>query len=122
MKGDEPGLVVDGRVERGDVGVADDRFRILFQRVVVELFDEAHRAVSAACAPDAVNLRVANCVVEIFEAVRVFAGEVAEMLFAGVLSGDRFPSERARVVGGALELFSCSGAGGRNQRNARILF
>ena len=64
-------------VERGDVGVADDRLRPARDGVEVDRIENAHRAVPSAQAPHRIDRIVRQRPVEVRGAQRIIAGEIA---------------------------------------------
>jgi hypothetical protein len=50
VEGDQAGFFVDGVQERGDVAVADQDFRLAFDQVVVEVWEDSGRAPAAGVA------------------------------------------------------------------------
>jgi len=103
MEGDERGTLPDGRVQRGDVGVSDERLGVALPRLKVDAVENAHRAVSAANAPDPVNGFVGSESVQIGDAMCVYAGEVAVAL-EHVRADHRFPLEPVHRGHRALEI------------------
>ena len=77
VKGDEIRARANREMERRDVREADERLGRAAQRVVVDGVEDAHRAVAAAEAPDAVDARIADGGVEVREPRGVVAGEIA---------------------------------------------
>ena len=103
VKRDEAGARPDRGVQRGDVGVADERFRRTAPRVVVEPVEQAHRAVAATNAPDRIDGAISREAVEIVGAMFVAAGEISVAL-EHVSADDWLPSHRARRRERALEV------------------
>ena len=85
---------------------------------VVDLIEHAHRTVSAANAPDAVDRTIRGEAVEIGESMFVAAGEISGAL-EHVVADDRLPAHSARVVACELEVgFIAKRAGGRDESDA----
>jgi hypothetical protein len=90
-------------VESGDVGVSDDWLWPTAQRRVVDLIENAHRAIAAARAPNGIDRVVRQRGVEIRETISVGASEIA-IARESVRSDDRHPPERAHILLRACEI------------------
>src|SRR5205085_8329617 len=65
VEGGETGVPVDGEMQRRDVAVADEDFRIAANQIVVNSVKQLHRTVAAAYAEDGLHFRVAKHRVQI---------------------------------------------------------
>ena len=103
MIGHEVGARSDRGVQRGDVRVSDERFRMVAPRRVVEAVEQSHRAIAAANAPDGVDRIVGDEGVEVGASRLVGAGEIRVAL-EHVGADDRLPSQHSRIRNCALEI------------------
>ena len=106
-------------MQRGDVRVADDRFGGAIERIVVDAWQDADQPIPAAQAPDRVDLRITQRVIDVIEPIAVAAGEISGAI-CRVRCDDRFPAERARIFQCARKFFRfLQRASGCNERDAR---
>ena len=103
VKGDHTAAGPQRCVQRGDVGVAEQRLRHPRERVVVDVGEKTHRAIAAAQAPDPVDRTIAHGMSEVAKSRRIIAREVSGAC-EGMFGDDWFPAERVGVAHGALQL------------------
>ena len=102
MKGDDARRHAEGGVERGDVGVPDQCLGTPAHRADVEPVEQTHRAVAATHTPDTVDRVVGEGGVEIVQAMRVAAGEIA-CATGRMFADDGLPAEGACLFLGDVE-------------------
>ena len=106
-------------VQRGDVRVADDWFWGAIERIVVDARQDADQPIAAAQAPDRVDLRITQRVIDVIEPIAIAAGEIPGAI-CRVRCDDRFPADCARIFQCAREFFRfLQRASGCNERDTR---
>src|SRR5205085_9604350 len=106
-------------VQRGNVGVAEQSFRTVYQCTRVESAEQPHCTIAAAKTPHAIDVARRECRVEIGEAMLVGAREVA-VLLEHMRADAGCPAERMRLLGGPVELrLRAERPRGRDERDAR---
>lgn len=77
MEGQQPGMPVDRRMQRGDVAVADQRLGVAPDQFKVELVKQAHAAVAPTHAQDGVHGRIGKRCMQVLQALLVRPRQVA---------------------------------------------
>ena len=77
MEGDEPGAAADGGMERGDIAVAQEDFRIAADEIEIDKRQHLRAAIATAQAEDGADLGVGKQGVEVFSAFAGGTGKVA---------------------------------------------
>ena len=86
MECDEAGFLIDGDVEAGDIGEADEDFWVAADDVVVEFVDDARGAVAAGAGEDGFHFGIGEGVHEFGGAF--FVGAAEETFLAEKVFGD----------------------------------
>ncbi|MNE31311.1 hypothetical protein D3C80_1248710 [compost metagenome] len=81
MKGNQPGLAVDGRVQRGDVAVADQRLGITPNELKIEPIEQTHAAVPPAHAHNRIDGWIGEGIVKVLQPLLIGTCEVTLGLF-----------------------------------------
>src|SRR5688572_5525017 len=105
-------------MERSDVRISDEGAGAPDESVIVDTAEQPHRAIAAANAPDGIDGRVVERLVEVSNARVIGAGEVS-LPGERIGTGHCFPTEGAGVRDGALEIAGIAkGPGGGDERHA----
>src|SRR6266480_4835916 len=119
MISEKSALSLDGGVKCSDIRIADDGLRRARQRVVIDSGQDANHPVSAAEAPEGVDLGISQGAIDVVESVAVIAGQVSDAL-RRVSCDDRLPAKAARVFLRTRKfVVFLQRTGGRYERNAR---
>ena len=71
MKGDQSGVLMDRKMQGGNVRVADKDLRVLFDQGIVDLGQDTRQPVSAANTPNRIDLLIAKCPMNVLDALRI---------------------------------------------------
>ncbi len=98
----EPCLL-PSRVQRGDVGEAEQRLGMRLEQCGAQPWEQPRRAVASAQTPDTVDAVVAECAKKVVAPLRVVAGEIS-CAGQGMRSDARLPTQRFSGGDRALQL------------------